>query len=290
MLPNPFKRFPRFGMSRERLLHKSMNPYATDNVVGGGPAFVGRTDILQSMMEQLRCSQQDMIVLYGKRRMGKTSILRELGNRLSDNYQPIYFEGRYALSLKDILSQFVCEIRSELPFLKPNLGGVEFHNWLSQIISIEADITRPLVILFDETDALQEKTQYELFNYLHKTLFPTTAHKLKFIFAVGYSDINEFKSLRELSKPINSFQVTHLNRQETEILIRSSESVGLHWSKEAVEKVWKLTEGDPRITQHFCAHIFSEVCNTNIDSVSPKIVEQQWDNFSKNSIPKLLTR
>ncbi len=290
MLSNPFKRFSRFK-SRERLLHKSMkNPYVTDNVVGGGPEFLGRTHILQSMMEQLRCPQQDVIVLYGKRRIGKTSILRELEKRLRDNYQSIYFEGRYALSLKDILSQFVCEIRSELPFLKPNLEDVEFHTWLSQIINIEVNIVRPLVILFDETEALQEKTQYELFNYLHKTLFPTTAHKLKFIFAIGYNDINEFKSLRELSKPISSFQVPHLNRQETEILIRSSERVGLHWSKEAIERVWKLTEGDPRITQHFCAHIFSEVCNTSIDSVSPKIVEQQWDNFSKNSIPKLLTR
>ena len=58
---------------------QALNPYVAGNSVGGGPAFVGRDDILQDVHALLNNPQQNAILLHGQRRIGKTSILGELG-------------------------------------------------------------------------------------------------------------------------------------------------------------------------------------------------------------------
>ena len=54
-----------------------INPYVAGNPVGDSPAFVGRADVL-------RRAQDNAIVLYGQRRIGKTSILQHLAVRGED--------------------------------------------------------------------------------------------------------------------------------------------------------------------------------------------------------------
>lgn len=70
------------------------NPYRAGNPVGGSPAFVGRTDVLRAVQRVLGNPHENAIVLYGQRRIGKTSVLLELVQRLaaSDAYRPVYFD------------------------------------------------------------------------------------------------------------------------------------------------------------------------------------------------------
>src|ERR1051325_9136831 len=61
-----------------------LNPY----VVGGaldpsGKAFYGREDIFEFVRSGLNVAQRNPILLYGQRRVGKSSILRQLPRRLS---------------------------------------------------------------------------------------------------------------------------------------------------------------------------------------------------------------
>ena len=70
------------------------NPYVTGNPVGNSPAFVGREDVLREVQRTLRRSQDNAIVLYGQRRIGKSSILLHLLARLPEegSYYPIYLD------------------------------------------------------------------------------------------------------------------------------------------------------------------------------------------------------
>ncbi len=52
-----------------------LNPYVAGNPVGDSPAFAGRADVLREVLRILRRPQDNAIVLYGQRRIGKTSIL-----------------------------------------------------------------------------------------------------------------------------------------------------------------------------------------------------------------------
>jgi hypothetical protein len=54
------------------------NSYVPGDPVGDGPAFVGRIDVLRSVLRVLRHDRQNAIVLFGQRRIGKTSILQRL--------------------------------------------------------------------------------------------------------------------------------------------------------------------------------------------------------------------
>jgi len=285
MFANLFKRISEFWRRGRAPLKKPNNPYVTGNVVGGGPAFVGRTDILEGVKEQLRSPQQNAIVLYGQRRIGKTSVLKELEAKLSkDNCQVIYFDlmGKATLPLQTILSQLADEICFKLSITKPDVGKIEFHAWLASVVNEDKFTHSSLIILFDEFDSIDaphaEQARDEFFHYLREKLLPVAPQKLKFVFAIG-RNISDFQSALVLLRTMNSYHVSLLNRQETEKLIRLSESNNsLHWSRAAIEKIWELTHGHPYLTQLLCSIIFDQLwaeSRFSIPIVPRKVVEKQ---------------
>jgi len=304
MFTNLYKRFSelwqQFLESRRRgakPLQRPKNPYVIGNVVGGGPGFVGRTDILEGVKEQLRSPQQHAIVLYGQRRIGKTSILRELEAKLSkDNCQVIYFDlmGRAASPLQTVLSELAEKICSKLAVKQPELGKIEFHAWLASIVNEDKFTHSSLVILFDEFDSIDapyaEQARDEFFHYLREKLLPVTPQKLKFIFAIG-RNISDFQSALVLLRTMNSYHVSLLNRRETEKLIRLSESNNsLRWSRAAIEKIWELTHGHSYLTQLLCSTIFDQLWaepRTSVPVVSRKVVEEQ---VAKKKLEKLFEK
>jgi branched-chain amino acid transport system substrate-binding protein len=83
------------------------NPYITGTPVGDTAAFIGRENILTAVLEVLKDPQRNAIVLYGQRRIGKTSVLQALENQLSekDAYRVVNFslEGKDTLPLTHLL-------------------------------------------------------------------------------------------------------------------------------------------------------------------------------------------
>jgi len=292
MFSNLFKRFSelwqQFLESRRRgakPLQRPKNPYVIGNSVGGGPAFVGRADILQGVKEQLRSPQQNAIVLYGQRRIGKTSILKELETGLSkDNCQVIYFDlmGRAASPLRIVLSELTEKICLKLSMTKPDVDKMEFHAWLASVVNEEKFTHSSLVILFDEFDSIDaphaEQARDEFFHYLREKLLPVAPQKLKFVFAIG-RNISDFQSALVLLRIMSSYHVSLLNRRETEKLIRLSENNNsLYWSRAAIEKIWELTHGHSYLTQLLCSTIFEQLWaepRFSIPVVPRKVVEKQ---------------
>ena len=83
------------------------NPYIAGNPLRGEAVFIGRMDLLREVQSLLRRPKSNAIVLYGQRRIGKTSILFELEQKLAETgqYLPVYFDlhDKSDLSLPDIL-------------------------------------------------------------------------------------------------------------------------------------------------------------------------------------------
>ena len=71
------------------------NPYVAGPAVFG-PNFFGRNQIFQKIQEALVTSRQRLVVLYGQRRIGKSSILKELPQHLpSDCFTTVNFDLQY---------------------------------------------------------------------------------------------------------------------------------------------------------------------------------------------------
>jgi len=82
------------------------NPYIAGNPVAATDHFIGRGDVLRDVLRVLRRPTANAIVLYGQRRIGKTSILLKLAHDLaSEGYTAIYFDlqDKAALPLGDVL-------------------------------------------------------------------------------------------------------------------------------------------------------------------------------------------
>jgi predicted AAA+ superfamily ATPase len=61
---------------------QARNPYIAGRALSGIQGFCGREDILRTIEARLDSNDQGAIVLYGQRRIGKTSILLQLRQRL----------------------------------------------------------------------------------------------------------------------------------------------------------------------------------------------------------------
>jgi len=274
-----------------------LNPYIVGNAVGGGPAFVGRDDILQEVYRTLQHPQHNAILLHGQRRIGKTSILRELEAKLPSkgNYCPVFFDllGKAHQSIAEIVQDLANQISDKLGKEKAQLGespkSYFYETWLPDLLKTEE---KTFVLLFDEFDALDDdstkQARSELFRYLHDLLV-INRERLNFVFAIGRNIGDLTQIALALFKGVPTRQISLLNREDTLKLIRLSKDT-LQWSTEAEEKVWQLTQGHPFLTQQMCfcvlEHLYREnvtktpkVSAKHIEAIIPIVLERSESMF-----------
>ena len=76
----------------------SINPYIAGAPIKGETMFFGRDDIFEAVRSRLVGQHQDnVVVIYGQRRTGKTSVLCQMGRRLNADRE------RYVAVLVDYL-------------------------------------------------------------------------------------------------------------------------------------------------------------------------------------------
>jgi tetratricopeptide (TPR) repeat protein len=248
---------------------KRCNPYITGNSVGQGNAFIGRTDILRTVLNTLRNPNETGMVLYGQRRIGKTSVLQRLVYNLSKRTQfiPIYFDlqDKAALSLDSLLKYLAEHIL--------NHSGIQpFEQWTHDIQSDFQNMFIPyvlkklpqktsLVLLFDEFDLLDSPAHDQAVSvfFPYFTNLMALDNRLKFIFVIGRRPEDLSTVYLSLFKGLKSLHISLLNHKETELLIRLSEhNNSLKWSDASIEYTVQLTAGHPYLTQQLCQAIWDE--------------------------------
>jgi branched-chain amino acid transport system substrate-binding protein len=248
---------------------KRCNPYITGNPVGQGDAFIGRTDILKTVLNTLQNPNENGMILYGQRRIGKTSVLQRLAHTLSERTQfiPIYFDlqDKAALSLDNLLkflAEHILQHSGILPFDKWTHDiQSDFQNMFIPYVLRQLPKKTSLVLLFDEFDILDSPTHDQavsvFFPYFRNLM--QLDIRLRFIFVIGRRPEDLSTVYLSLFKGVKSLHVSLLNYKETASLIRLSEqNNSLNWSDASIEKVVKLTGGHPYLTQQLCQVIWDE--------------------------------
>jgi len=120
------------------------NPYITGDPVLG-QRFVGREDVMRELEELWLTSESlQSVVLYGHRRMGKTSILRNATNLVGSGVQVAYVNmlnaGNISQGVGEVLMA-ICDVISETVNLPPpndtdllNLPYRTFERYLKQVV------------------------------------------------------------------------------------------------------------------------------------------------------------
>jgi tetratricopeptide (TPR) repeat protein len=245
-----------------------VNPYIAGNPVTGEEAFFGRTDVLRKVLSVLRSPNRNAITLYGQRRIGKTSILRELEQRLPKEgpYRAVYFDlqDKAAWSLHRVLFDLARTISSAIGIADPSLSSFEedanFYRtqFLSLILSALGK-EESIVLLFDEFDVLdnpkQDQAGFAFFPYLRQLM--ETTQRQQYVFVIGRKPEDLSNITLSIFKGVSSQRVSTLKKADAESVVRQSERNNtLSWSKSAVDKVWELTHGHPYMTQLLCSVIW----------------------------------
>jgi formylglycine-generating enzyme required for sulfatase activity/tetratricopeptide (TPR) repeat protein len=266
------------------------NPYIAGNPVRGRGRFIGRADVLRDVSRILHNPNTNAIVLFGQRRIGKTSVLlhieRELATR--KDFTPFYFDlqDKAALPLPEVLYQMAQKVSlvTKTPLPARERFDRDGRFFRDTFIPAATKITknRGLVLLLDEFDVLdlaQEQTGATFFLYLREWM--KSSRGVQFVFVLGRRP--EELSVNALStfKSIRSRKVSLMTEGDSKVVIRQSERNGsLVWSDDAVDRVWHWTQGHPYFTQLLCSEIWEaaieeEPQNTpfvNYDSVDRAII------------------
>ncbi len=243
------------------------NPYVAGNPVGDSAAFVGRADVLREVVRVLRQPQSNGIVLFGQRRIGKTSILQHLAARLPDEgpYQAVYFDlqDKADWPLERVLRELARTIAHALSQPDHDLGDAAetaFRDeWLPAVLDGLPEGCS-LVLLFDEFDVLadprQEQAAAAFFPYLRE-LLASDPKRLQFAFVIG-RNVDDLDTIAlSLFKGTPYRRVSLLSHEDTADLVRLSEANHtLYWLDETVERIWQLTCVHPFLTQQLCSHVW----------------------------------
>jgi len=247
------------------------NPYIAGNPVGGSEAFIGRKGVYQDVLRVLKSPNENGIVLYGQRRIGKTSVLLELAKSLPDNglFFSVYFDlqDKAALSLNEVLKQLAEKILYDLNIPASDKMNDDFENEFKKVflpyLLSQLPENSVFVILLDEFDVLsnssKEKAGSTLFPYL-RDLMAENLERINFIFVVGRRIEDLSSEFLSLFKGVKSRRVSLLSCEDAEALVRLSErNESLKWEDDSVAKVQALAGGHPFLTQQLCQSIWENM-------------------------------
>jgi len=247
------------------------NPYIAGNPVTGD-LFVGREDIMRTLQESWSASGQcPSVVLFGHRRMGKSSILQNLKTYLSPHQIVIDFNMELVGMIentRELLYLLALEIYHGLPlnqqqnlvepdqttFLENNPYN-SFRRFLDRLDRIRQGYQ--VIIAVDEFEVLEELLQKgrlepQLLNFW-RALFQTYQWFIM-VFA-GLHTLDEL--CRDFWSPrfgsVKLIPVGFLTPKATRLLIERPSPIS--YTLEAIEEIIQLTNGQPYLIQLICQNL-----------------------------------
>ncbi len=274
------------------------NPYIAGNPVrpSNPSVFLGRYDVASAIMYELKSSiTKPSILLYGRRRMGKTSALLNIATLIRDpDFVPVYVSvqsSRFhndrnfcyyiAREIIDKLSRANADIRSEIParFLDKGEYGTEAIVTLSEFCEELQGIlerhNRFCLILIDEYEEIDFHIDKGISRELLIELRDILQHRSRIMFLFAGTHY-----LRDLSKVnwseifinVKTLKISFLTRDEGFRLLTGPVPDIEFESESIVEKVLDITGCQPYLLQAVASHIINALNRERSYSVSEAIV------------------
>ena len=235
--------------------------------------FVGRADICERIEQLLRDQRHPPLLLYGQRRMGKTSLLNNLGRLLPSTIVPLFVDlqgpvalaGDHAAFLYNLARAMSESARRQREIIFPALLRAEliadpfsrFDEWLDEVEQTLGDCTALLAL--DEFEVLDSafaagRLQAEA---VLGSLRHWVQHRSRFkILLTGSHVVEELSSWANYLINVQVVQIGFLAETETRRLVEQPvKDFALRYEAAATRRVWELTHGHPALTQLLCYEI-----------------------------------
>jgi hypothetical protein len=280
-------------------LRRKFNPYISGEPVRREDMFFGRSDLMRRIMDTLH---NNSIMIHGERRIGKTTLLYQLANRLRGDTDPEYFFVPVLVDLEgtpgDALFHTLMEgiVWTCLPLLPgpPDLtfnavsdqryGDRDFGRDLSIILaglkSIAGKEVR-IILLMDEMDAIDgygRMVQLQLRRVFMKD-FPQSVGAI--VAGVRISRTWD----RPESPWYNLFvemQMPPFSEEEARELITEPVKGIYRYEEQAVRRIIHYGRGRPYRVQHYCLEAVNHMLADGRSKVKLTDVEHAHSTIARN--------
>jgi hypothetical protein len=300
------------------------NPYNPGTVPKPGDSlFVGRRDVVQQLESAL--NREDGIppfLLNGERRIGKTSVLRQLSTMLGAQYLPVFYDLQrrgISSSTARFLETIATEINAVVTDASIKIDTMEykqlykaskeneaasysiFEKWLKHVEYRLKQEDKTLLLAFDEFEKLAEsgQAQYLDLNLLLDWFRSVIQNYSRFaLLFSGVHTLGEMGNMSGISWPsyfvnVQTLRVSFLHPEEARQLI--TQQVPDSPSKEifgsdVVEKIIRETGCHPFLIQAVCSTLINKLnlenrINTEVQDVTvavDQVVENWWDSYFRD--------
>ncbi len=235
--------------------------------------FVGRADISARIEALVLDRQCPPLLLYGQRRMGKTSLLNNLVRLLPDAIVPMFVDlqgpavqaSDHAGFLAALARAMTATARRgrtvELPALnRHDLQTDPFPSFDEWLDAVEAALgERTVLLTLDEFEALAGAMEAGRFDEaaVLGLLRHTIQHRPRFkLMLAGSHTLDEIQRWSSYLINVQPLQIGYLSREETRQLVEHPlPNFPLAYEPAASERVYSLTNGHPALVQLLCAEI-----------------------------------
>jgi hypothetical protein len=238
--------------------------------------FVGRTHVSAEIEHFLFDRFCPPLFLYGQRRMGKTSLLNNLGRLLPSTILPLFVDLQGPASWATDHTGFLYGIAQAmtasaerqrsivLPPLERDLLAtdpfIHFADWLDQVEQVlESQGIKQALLALDEFEALEDALTAGRFD--EGAVLGLLRHliqhrpRLKLLLA-GSHTLDEFQRWASYLINVRLVHLTYLSEGEARQLIeRPSHDFILRYRPEASQRILELTRGHPFLVQLLCHEI-----------------------------------
>ena len=235
--------------------------------------FTGRTDIGTRIEQLILDRRRPPLLLYGQRRMGKTSLLNNMGRLLPNNIIPMFVDlqgpvssaSDYAGLLYNIAKGMIDSAKRQSALTLPSLNRetlqddpfTNFDEWLDKV---EEALKENIALLaLDEFEALDKaitKGRFDEEDVLGM-LRHLIQHRPRFkVLIAGSHTIEEFQRWASYLINVQVVHISYLKEPEARQLIEQPvKDFTLRYEPDAVDRVLQLTRCHPFLIQLLCGEI-----------------------------------
>ena len=267
------------------------NPYVVGNPVRSAAMFYGRQDDLRWIGDHVTGRGNEMILLYGQRRIGKTSLLHQVRNqRESGSILPVFVDTHGLLPMLQNDDAFyaglVRTILRELPTAtgEGTPGARTAEHLLAMIHSLNLQFpSSPVVLLFDEVDALDMKVREGTLTVAVASFLGALLEgDLRVsIIATGSSDGSRlggpFWSV--LAGKSVGRRIGLLGATEAMRLIREPVAGQIEFEDGVPERLLRLSGGHPYYAQTFCQRLVDALNERHTRRASTSVLTRLTDQL-----------
>jgi len=253
------------------------NLYSTGTPTQDSKMFYGREEDMAFLRNNLTRDAKTVIVLYGQRRSGKTTLLLQLMNGSAlDEHIPVLIDmqrASYNITINNFLHKVAYYIaqamkKKHLLIRQPELDDFQIdptHSFDVFLDNVEEQLAgQRLIFLIDEFEVLEEqvvkgKLQPEIFEYLRDII--QYRQSVNCLFS-GTHKITKFtKWYRSVFFNIaRHYQLSRLSSQGAEDLIQKPVAGYLEYEPLTVKKIRQLTADQPYLIHLMCRALV-DYCN-----------------------------